>query len=598
MARFDFSFMQLLFKILGRQTGEISRVTYEAQKPGYENLPEEQAFLRATPESQGISSDYLRDFIRKMCSDPEVNLHHLMILRHGKVIAECSPAPYQNGMWHITHSMCKSITGMAIGFLIAEGKLSVNEKVNDIFIRYQSLLKLIFQPSVTIENLLDMTSHAVFNESGAISGNDWRRGYMEAGFKNVSGNVIEYNSMNSYMLSAVVTEKTGLSMFDYLKPRLFEPLGITEVFWEHCPEGITKGGWGMFLRPEDACKLGQLYLQKGFWNKKSVIPSEWVETSTVKHADTEGGYGYGYQIWMASRPGSYEFNGMLGQNVVIYPDLDMVIETNAGNREMAQQGVMMKLVKEAFSGNYQPADILPENEEAYLQLKGTIRRFQGDVETMPVIVRGGWNRQILSLRPSVSETELMHLLSGRKYEFSHQQVGILPLVMQVFHNNFTDGIAAISFAESDRHPVIEFYEGEEVHKLTIGIAKPQISEITIHGEPFLVGTKGRISYDEKDRLTLILSVDFLECSDSRRIKIFFDAESVEVRWNEVPGDEIIADGLEFVSQSPGFLNLPLVKNIMNNGGADLLDMSVTSTVHPVIFGHLVRDNSEVTVKNT
>jgi hypothetical protein len=411
MARFDFAFFQLLFRILGRQTGDISRVDYKPQKPHYENFPEEQPFPRATPESQGVSSAYTAEFLQKLKDDPQANPHHVILMRHGKIIAECGYAPYPRDMWHITHSMCKSVTGMAIGLLIEDGKLTLDEKLSDIFSEYVGLIG-IFRQSITVENLLDMTSRCEFGEAGAISGNDWRRGFMKAGCKGEPGGAFEYNSMNSYMLSAIVTKKTGMPMFEFLKERLFKPLGITEVFWESCPKGITKGGWGMFLRPEDAAKLGQLYLQKGKWNGVQVIPESWVETSTTKHIDNgEGNFGYGYQVWMSDRPGSFAYNGMLGQDVIVYPDTDMVIVINAGNKEMTQEGNLTDIIRGYFGAGYEPSEeALPEDTAGALELRSTVRRLEGKEVHLPCIVRGGWGERRSAYRPEVGEADLISML--------------------------------------------------------------------------------------------------------------------------------------------------------------------------------------------
>ena len=158
-----------------------------------------------------------------------------------------------------------------------------------------------------------MTSGITFNESGIVSGNDWLTSYMNSSITVNPGENFLYNSLNTYVLSAIITERTGQTLTEYLEPRLFAPLGITRYFWETCPKGITKGGWGLFLCAEAMAKLGQLYLQKGKWNGQQIIPEFWVEVSTAKHKESiEGTYGYGYQIWMEARPGSFEFNGMLG----------------------------------------------------------------------------------------------------------------------------------------------------------------------------------------------------------------------------------------------------------------------------------------------
>ena len=121
-----------------------------------------------------------------------------------------------------------------------------------------------------------MKSGVQFNEMGVVSGNDWVDSFLNAPVKGTPGEAFEYNSMNTYLLSAIIQERTGMKMVDYLRPRLFEPLGIRKVFWESCPAGITKGGWGLFLCPEDAAKLGVMYVNGGKFEGKQIVPAEWV----------------------------------------------------------------------------------------------------------------------------------------------------------------------------------------------------------------------------------------------------------------------------------------------------------------------------------
>ena len=377
MSKEQIAVAELIFNIILGKTGS-GRVNYFPQKQDFPfDAPYEQPFERTTPESQGISSEYLTALIRELYHAEGTEMHHFLALRHGKVICECNFAPYPKGMWHITHSMCKSITGMAVGLLIAEGKLRLDENIYDIFPdKVNSLLK-IFRPVITVENLLNMSSGITFNESGIVSGNDWVASYLNSTVNGTTGQIFQYNSLNTYMLSAIVTKRTGETLTDYLEPRLFQPLGITKYFWETCPAGITKGGWGLFLCAEDMAKLGQLYLQKGKWKGEQIIPESWVEASTQKRWETpDDTYGYGYQLWMEQRPGSFEFNGMLGQNVVIYPDMDMVLVTNAGNNELFQDCIMLNIIRKYFPPEYTPADTLPENPGAALLLK----RLCGELE--------------------------------------------------------------------------------------------------------------------------------------------------------------------------------------------------------------------------
>jgi len=590
MARFDFPFMELLFKMVSGQTGSISRVDYFPQKKPGSFAPEASPLPRATPESQGISSAYLADYLKALKADPAINPHHAMVLRHGKVIAECSFSPYRDNLWHITHSMCKSITGMAIGLLVSEGKLSLDEKVADIFARYFmpfNVLTAFKLRDLTVRHLLNMTSRAVFYESGAISGNDWRRSYLEAGVKDTPGSTFEYNSMNSYMLSAIVTEKTGMSMFDYLKPRLFAPLGITEIFWEACPQGITKGGWGLFLRPEDAAKFGQLYLQKGCWNGVQLIPREWVEASCSKQADTgEGKPGYGYQIWMEYRPGSFAFNGMLGQDVVVYPDLDMVITINAGNNEMLQDGAMTSLMRRTFGVGYAPADLLPENPSALGGLQSTIRRLEGTDVCLSPVLQGGWpsKRRKLLLPAGWTPESLTDMAAGRIYQMEETKAGIFPILMQVFHNNFTDGIRQIEFRKENGRFSVVFTEGEEKHVITVGFHAPEISEILMHNEPYLVGTTGTVSRDETGRPVLMLSIDYLEETCARKIFFYFSGNEIEVRFWEVPGEEVLMTGLRFVEESSA--KIPGILQSVIGSGKGIVVQSVRSAIHPVCEGKM------------
>ena len=301
MARAGLDVGELLLKLMTRETGEISKVDYAPQKPEFrhDSVIGETRLERRTPESQGVSSAFFVDLIRSLSKDKECKVHRIMFLRHGKVIAECGFEPYDMEMWHASYSMCKSIVGMAIGILVDEGKLSVEDKLSDIFSSRFSPFGFFRRP-VTVRNLLTMTSGVDFFEAGAISGNDWRKSYLEASFKTDPGKEFDYNSMNTYMLSAIVTEKTGKSLYEFVKERIFEPMGIWRTYWESCPQSITKGGWGLFMRAEDMAKLGQLYLQFGEWDGRQLVPREWVKESTSWQIATgkEDNKHYGYQIWM------------------------------------------------------------------------------------------------------------------------------------------------------------------------------------------------------------------------------------------------------------------------------------------------------------
>ena len=607
MAKEQIAVAELVLNMILGKTGG-TRVDYFPQKPDFPfDAVYEQAFVRATPESQGISSDLFAALLRELDASKDTEMHHFMALRHGKVICECNFAPYPKGMWHITHSMCKSITGMAIGMLIEEEKLKLDENIYDIFPDHINAFSKIFRPVITVENLLTMTSGVTFNESGIVSGNDWLGSFLNASVNGKPGTEFQYNSLNTYVLSAIVTKRTGETLTEYLTPRLFGPLGITKYYWETCPKGITKGGWGLFLCAEDMAKLGQLYLQRGKWNGQQLVSEYWIEISTARHLKTQNDtYGYGYQLWMEQRPGSFEYNGMLGQNVIIYPDMDMVLVTNAGNKEMFQDCIMLNIIRKYFPVNYHPADVLPENPLSYSLLKRLCGELEnGENNNRSTSLRGGWKRNVVSRRKhsdkkysyrisaavdrSSDHHSFMRAVSGRTYVMEQQNIGIAPLFVQVFHNNMTDGISEISFTYDAGNFYVSFTEGEVIHKLPVGFGRAADGCVDLHGEHYLVATLGEFARDENDIPVLKLEVTFIEECVKRKAHIFFHEDNgIEIRWNETPGKKMILAGLSSITEelSGNFLYNSLLGD--HNITTELLHRLMEQTIEPVIRGYLKR----------
>ena len=607
MAKEQIAVAELVLNMILGKTGG-TRVDYFPQKPDFPfDAVYEQAFVRATPESQGISSDLFAALLRELDASKDTEMHHFMALRHGKVICECNFAPYPKGMWHITHSMCKSITGMAIGMLIEEEKLKLDENIYDIFSDHINAFSKIFRPVITVENLLTMTSGVTFNESGIVSGNDWLGSFLNASVNGKPGTEFQYNSLNTYVLSAIVTKRTGETLTEYLTPRLFAPLGITKYYWETCPKGITKGGWGLFLCAEDMAKLGQLYLQRGKWNGQQLVSEYWIEISTARHLKTQNDtYGYGYQLWMEQRPGSFEYNGMLGQNVIIYPDMDMVLVTNAGNKEMFQDCIMLNIIRKYFPVNYHPADVLPENPLSYSLLKRLCGELEnGENNNRSTSLRGGWKRNVISKRKHSDKKysyrisaavdrpsdhhSFMRAVSGRTYVMKQQNIGIAPLFVQVFHNNMTDGISEISFTYDAENFYVSFTEGEVIHKLPVGFGRAADGCVDLHGEHYLVATLGEFARDENDIPVLKLEITFIEECVKRKAHIFFHEDNgIEIRWNETPGKKMILAGLSSITEelSGNFLYNSLLGD--HNITTELLHRLMEQTIEPAVRGYLKR----------
>ncbi|MCR5102381.1 MAG: beta-lactamase family protein [Butyrivibrio sp.] len=645
MSKTDRYVGELLLKIVNRETGEISKVNYEPQKPVFPTvIPEETHLPRKSPESCGIKSSFVLKMLKQLASTKGCNLHKFMMVKDGNIISECSFEPFNMDMWHVTFSMCKSITGMAIGMLVDEGKLSVNTRVKDIMGSKMSFKSAVRMRDLTVEHLLTMTSGIEYNEAGAITGNDWRKHFLESTYKFDPGNEFDYNSMNSYMLSAIVSEITGETMFDFLKPRLFDKLGIKRVFWEKCPQNITKGGWGMYMRAEDMAKLGQLYIQKGMWNGERIISEEWINESTKFRVETgkEGSEGYGYQIWTTSdREGAFTFNGMLGQDVFVYPDVNMIIVTNAGNNEIFQKGVMSNIIHKMMGEELEVSDpSIFKSDKELNELKAYCKHLQGRTPDFPTITDGGWNSRRIFIKRGTKHREALNYklpratmmnrlgtntkrfedkyirllkekIDGKIYELDVKSCGVFPLMMQVFHNNFTSGISKIGFRAGDNDSLfMDIYEGDDVLSIKCGFGgKRADSTIVVNDETYYVSMSSLCTTDENNRLVLKNTIYFLEEATSRIFNIYFDnengldgrldfcsADSIEVRLDETPGKDIIIKSLldmssdgNIVSGSGGISGF-LIGQLNRYVSNETLIQVVKDSICPILYGKAIVDN--------
>ena len=353
-------------------------------------------------------------------------------------------------------------------------------------------------------------------------------------------------------------------------------------------------------------KLGQLYLQKGKWNDQQIIPEFWVEVSTAKHKESiEGTFGYGYQLWMEARPGSFEFNGMLGQNVIVYPDMNMVVVTNAGNNELFQNCVMLNIIRKHFPRNFHPADILPENPCAQTLLNRLTAELENGIhapQTLPSLRKGGWKKNPPGLRRSTNTRpntwnyvkgllapnpyQFTQQLNGKVFELSPQSIGLFPLFIQIFHNNMTEGVQKISFACEKGNFSVNFLESGEWHNIPTGLGKFKESWLTLHEESYLIAASGEFTTDENGTAVLKLDFTFLEECVRRKINIFFLPEDeILIRWYETPGKGMIMEGLESITEE--ISNNFLYGAFKGTGGLELLHRVMEQTIEPVSHGYLV-----------
>jgi CubicO group peptidase (beta-lactamase class C family) len=290
---------------------------------------------RSTPEAQGISSQAVDDFVE--AADKINTLHSFMIVRHGRVIAEGWWKPEAPDKPHILNSLSKSFTSTAVGLAIAEGKLNLDDPVLNFFPADAPADPSDNLKAMKVRNLLTMTGGHDTEPKAAKEGPSVKQ-FLAHPVLHEPGTHFQYNTMGTYTLSAIITKVTGQTTLEYLKPRLFEPLGIENPEWKTSPEGNSLGGYGLYLRTEDIAKFGQLYLQHGKWNGRQLVPQTWVEQATSKQVpnDQESHskigvdwqQGYGFQFWRCTH-NAYRGDGAGGQLCIVIPDKDAVIAITA-----------------------------------------------------------------------------------------------------------------------------------------------------------------------------------------------------------------------------------------------------------------------------
>lgn len=294
-----------------------------------------------SPEFHGVPSSALLNFINAL--DKLEFLHGITIFRHGEAILQASWKPYSPDIPHHLFSLSKSFVSCAIGFALQDGRLSFTDTLGALFPEYATLPTVSEETkSITVKDLLTMRSGQGECHLGQFivfpskEGKTFAQQYMEVPLKWKPGEMFNYNSGNTYMLSAIIQKLYGMNVVEFLYPRLFEPLGIEKPYWQQSPEGVKYGGWGLFLTLEDISKFTKLISEGGVWEGKQILPADYLKEATSFHSDNsfnnnrDWENGYGYQFWRCSHEGAFRGDGACGQYALVIPDYDMAIATQAG----------------------------------------------------------------------------------------------------------------------------------------------------------------------------------------------------------------------------------------------------------------------------
>jgi CubicO group peptidase (beta-lactamase class C family) len=468
------------------------------------------ALPRSLPETEGVSSSGISNFLQA-AAESKIEFHSFMFLRHGKVIAEGWWNPYKPDLKHAIYSVSKGFTSTAVGFAVSEGRLKVSDKVVSFFPDKLPANVSPYLAEMTVRDLLNMVEGQEPDPTGVVTGTngDWVKGFFALPVVHEPGTRFLYNTLGVYVLSAIVQKVTGQKIIDYLTPRLFQPLGIRGTDWEVSPQGINTGGWGIRLKTEDMAKFGQLYLQKGKWNGRQILPESWVEDAVTSRSDegplwaqqtpkdlSDWKQGYGYLIWRC-RHNAFRADGADGQFIIVMPDLDAVVAITCETHDMQ---VELNLI-----WNYLlPAvhnDALPADKNAAAALKRQLASVA------------------LPLPPKVADAPLAATISGKTFQLASNPAHL----------------SALSFGFRGDHCAVTFKTDTAAYQITFGRGKwaigetdrrgPAVSSLTayIPGRP-LSRVAGSYSWIDGNTLKLVLR--YIESPHTQTILCHFDGNGL------------------------------------------------------------------------
>lgn len=471
---------------------------------------------RSTPEAQGVSSKKIMAFFDTIARTKN-EMHGLVILRHGKVITEGWWNPYRSDLKHTMYSLSKSFTSTAIGLAVAEKKLSLDDKVISFFPDKLPDSVSEFQKILTVRDLITMSvGQGPQDPTGpVIISDDWIKTFFRIPIVNKPGTVFLYNTAATYMLSAIIQKVTGEKLVDYLTPRLFSPLGITGMDWETDPQGRNVGGWGLRIRTEDIARFGQLYLQKGKWNGKQLLPEAWVDEATSFKIDNAPGLtqqqkdssdwrqGYCYQFWR-SRHNSYRGDGAFGQYCLVLPELDAVIAITSETPDMQHElNLIWKFLLPAF---YADKATLNTNDASLLKKKLAVLK--------------------LPLPPKADSVFQTPSITGKKYKLS-----------QVIR-----GVESISFHLDKSVYTISINQSGTIHRIQFGNGKWIEGETTMLGPSLLELAKNHFaglppsqvagSYSWKAPGVLEMHLRYIDSPHTLKMIFKFGEKEMEVEMYE------------------------------------------------------------------
>ena len=471
--------------------------------------PVHQSLPHSSPEAEGVSCVDIEKFV-DASSKSKTEFHSFMLLRHGKVIAEGWWNPYRPDLKHTLYSCSKSFTATAVGFAIDEKKLSLTDKVISFFPEYLPTTVTAYLAQLSVKDVLMMSDGQDPDPSFIVAARDsnWIKGFLATPIIYEPGTRFLYNSLGTYVLSAIVQKVTGQKVIDYLKPRLFTPLGIDGMDWETDTRGINAGGWGLRLKTEDMAKFAQLFLQKGVWNGKQVLPKHWAEEASTmkimqdpnapesKKDSSDWLQGYCYQMWRC-RNNAFRGDGAFGQYMIVMPDQDAVLAITAETADMQEEiNLVWKYLLHAFKEGK-----LPEDKSGDLRLKKKLNQL-----ALPLLA--------ISKEPTKSN------LDGKHFEMDKNKLNI-----ETVHFDYINGVYKMKIEMEEKEYEFSFGSGNWIVSQT-NMPGPSLVAGAIENNQMIYPTKVAGSYTWKDPATLQLVLRYIESPHTETFNCHWDNDQL------------------------------------------------------------------------
>lgn len=498
---------------------------------------ENSALAHVTPESVGVKSSVLADFIREI-NEKQLGVHSFTVVRHDKVCAQCFWKPFAPDIPHTLYSVSKSVTSTAVGFAIEDGLLSLDDHVSQFFPEYHRYFtgprpRAAYNRMLTVRMLLTMRSGKLISAAEGKNGRDWIKDYFKAPFMLPPDTKFKYSSENTFILSAIVRRVTGMPMVDYLDEKMFRPLGIKKPFWQSDGDDNNAGGWGLYMKSEDLAKFFLPYLHGGKYKGVQLIPASWVEQATAKQTETvrdgvlDNMCGYGFQFWRNPLPNSFRAEGLFGQRCVMFPEYDALVVMNSGrSKDYDIMDVFWKYFPQCFEN-----DPLPEDAAAHRAFLDTAEACQ--MEDLPSAPRNAETEQYLGGKSLHARTSA--------------SVSVLPVAVSMWSHEKCGRITDMQFDFDQNGLHFTWRESDGLHTLYAGMnGQFGISDVVYGREHYKAYSKA--AWSEGNRLQLWIR--FIETAHVKKLTFVFSDGAVKVinvsepKFEELPVFYLVFSGVD------------------------------------------------------